>query len=553
VANGVSVAVAAVPEGMPVVATLAQHASTQRLTKTGVLVRVPRSVEALGRVDVVCFDKTGTLSENRLQVTRVQSVPGASREEVLRCAGHATPVSKERGHAHATDAAVAEAAGGLDGAAQPGQPDAHLPFRSGRPFSASVTGSELTVKGAPEVVLTACQGAPDDIGDRVRKLAKDGLRVLVVARRQLTAAQRRSIEDIEDNADTSEVEAVAELCTEGLTLVGLVGLSDTPRTGSARLLAELDRREVPVRVITGDHPVTARAIIRKMGLSVTAKQVLSGAEWEALSRKEQEKVQIVQALERSGRVSAMVGDGANDAAAIRAATIGIGVVAHGSDAAHTAADVVLLDGRIESLLDALDEGSQLWQRVQSAVAVLLGGNASGAAFAVVGSALTGQAPLNTRQLLLVNLVTDALPATALAISRPSRPLPSGGRGPDERALLRAVALRGATTASATIAAWSMARFTGRPRRASTVALVALVTTQLGQTLLESRAPLVAFTAGGSFAAMAVLISTPGISQFLGCTPLGPLAWAQALSSAAVATTAAATAPRYATRKQAPQS
>jgi magnesium-transporting ATPase (P-type) len=569
VANGVSVAVAAVPEGMPVVATLAQHASAQRLTKTGVLVRVPRSVEALGRVDVVCFDKTGTLSENRLRVTQVRPVPGESRQEVLRCAGHATPVSKERGHPHATDAAVAEAAGGLDGAAKPGHPDAHLPFRSGRPFSASVTGSELTVKGAPEVVLTACQGVPAEIGDLVRKLAKDGLRVLVVARRQLTAAQQRSIEDIEDNVDTPEVEAVAELCTEGLTLVGLVGLSDTPRTGSARLLAELDRREVPVRVITGDHPVTARAIVRKMGLSVRAKQVISGAQWEALSRKEQEravaervvfarmspanKVQIVQALERSGRVSAMVGDGANDAAAIRAATIGIGVVAHGSDAAHTAADVVLLDGRVESLLDALDEGNQLWQRVQSAVAVLLGGNASGAAFAVVGSALTGQAPLNTRQLLLVNMVTDALPATALAISRPSRPMPSGSRGPDERALLRAVALRGATTAGATIAAWSMARFTGLPRRASTVALVALVTTQLGQTLLESRAPLVALTAGGSFAAMAVLISTPGVSQFLGCTPLGPFAWAQALSSATVATTAAAIAPRLATRRRAPRS
>lgn len=232
------------------------------------------------------------------------------------------------------------------------------------------------------------------------------------------------------------------------------------------------------------------------------------------------------------------------AAAIRAATVGIGIVAQGSDAAHTAADVVLLDGRIETLLDALNEGSQLWQRVQAAVAVLLGGNASGALFAIVGSALTGQAPLNTRQLLLVNIVTDAFPATALAISQPRRPMPFGGRGPDEKALLRAVTLRGTATAGATLAAWFMARVTGFPRRASTVALVALVTTQLGQTVLESRSPLVLATAGGSFAAMAVLISTPGVSQFMGCTPLGPIGWAQALGSAAIATTAAGIAPRF---------
>jgi magnesium-transporting ATPase (P-type) len=565
VANGVSVAVAAVPEGMPVVATLAQHASAQRLTKSGVLVRVPRSVEALGRVDVVCFDKTGTLSENRLQVTRVQAMSGYSRDEVLRCAGRATPPAKGQHHTHATDAAVADAAGAVDGADKPGAADTHLPFRSGRSFAASVFGTELTVKGAPEVVLKACHDVGAGIDELVGQLAEDGLRVLAVARRELTGGQRQSLPVDPDAADAATAEAMTELAADGLTLVGLIGLSDTPRAGAADLLAELNRREVPVRLITGDHPVTAAAIAGKMGRPVTAKQVISGAEWEALSRKDQEravaeavvfarmspanKVQIVQTLERTGRVCAMVGDGANDAAAIRAATTGIGVVAHGSDAAHTAADVVLLDGRIESLLDALDEGTQLWQRVQAAVAVLLGGNASGAVFAIVGSAFTGRAPLSARQLLLVNIVTDALPATALAMSPPSHAMRFGGRGPDEKALLRAVAIRGTTTASATTAAWLMARATGLPRRASTVALVALVTTQLGQTLLESRSGLVVATAGGSLAVLATLISTPGVSQVLGCTPLGPLGWAQALGSAGVATGAAAMAPRLLRRRE----
>jgi len=255
------------------------------------------------------------------------------------------------------------------------------------------------------------------------------------------------------------------------------------------------------------------------------------------------KVQIVQTLERMGRVCAMVGDGANDAAAIRAATVGIGVAARGSDPARTAADVMLLDGRIDALLDAVDEGRQLWRRVQAAVSVLLGGNAGEVAFAIAGTAITGSSPLNTRQLLLVNLLTDALPAAALAVSPVNGAGRGAGRGPDQAALWRTVAVRGGTTAAAAFAAWVLASVTGRPKRASTVALVALVATQLGQTLIDSHSPLVVGTAVGSLLAMAAMISTPGVSQLLGSTPLGPVGWGQALATAAAATAAAAIAPQ----------
>jgi magnesium-transporting ATPase (P-type) len=239
----------------------------------------------------------------------------------------------------------------------------------------------------------------------------------------------------------------------------------------------------------------------------------------------------------------MVGDGSNDAAAIRAATVGIAVVARGSDPASIAADVVLVDGRIEALVAAIDEGHQLWRRVHAAVSVLLGGNAGEVGFAIIGSAISGTSPLNTRQLLLVNMMTDALPAAALAVSPLSAAAQTTGRGPDQRALWRAVAVRGTTTAAAATAAWVMAGVTGRPRRASTVALVALVSTQLGQTLLDSRAPLVVLTAGGSLVTLGTLISIPGVSQLLGCTPLGPIGWAQALGSAGAATVAVAVATR----------
>lgn len=551
VASGIAITVAAVPEGMPLVATLAQAASARRLTNFGALVRVPRSVEALGRIDVVCFDKTGTLSENRLRVSHVHPAEGYSRDDVLRCAASAAPDANGGPQVHATDRAIIEAAQPV---AEGIEVSAHLPFRSGRSFSASVSGDELTVKGAPEVVLAASNGVGPDTEATVRTLAAEGLRVIAVARRRLTAQQARLVTDDED--------AIADLAVGELSLVGFLGLSDTPRAEAPALLAALTEREIGIRLITGDHPITAAAIAREMGMAVTADQVISGAEWDAMSRKNQErvvnervifarmspenKVQIVQTLERTGKVCAMVGDGANDAAAIRAATVGIGVVARGSDSSSVAADVVLLDARIEALLNAIDEGRELWRRVQAAVSVLLGGNAGEVAFAIIGSAITGNSPLNTRQLLLVNIFTDALPAAALAVSKPSGPAGADGpkgSGPDQQALWEAVAIRGATTAAAATAAWTMAGFTGRPQRASTVALVALVSAQLGQTLLDSRTPLVVLTAGGSLAVMGTLISIPGVSQLLGCTPLGPLGWAQALGSAGAATGAVAVATR----------
>ena len=553
VSSAIAIAVAAVPEGMPLVATLAQAASARRLTKFGALVRVPRSVEALGRIEVVCFDKTGTLSENRLRVSEVRPAAGdsdAAKADVLRCAAHAAPATKGGPQAHATDVAIVEgaaAAGAFDGGNDSGStPVAHLPFRSGRAFSASATGAELTVKGAPEVVLAAC-GDETFMDSTVAEMAARGLRVIAVAQRRLSPKQARAIQENPDD--------IAEYCKDGLTLMGFLGLSDTPRPESAGLIGTLRSQGVGIKLITGDHPITAKAIAEELGLPVAADQVISGAEWDSLSRKDQErvvtervifarmtpenKVQIVQTLESADVRTAMVGDGANDAAAIRAATVGIGVVAHGSDPAHLVADVVLVDGRIDALLEAIEEGRQLWRRVQAAVSVLLGGNAGEVIFAIIGSAITGTSPLNTRQLLLVNTLTDALPAAALAVSKPRGSVDPNLRGADQAALWNAVAIRGVTTAAAATAAWAMAGFTGLPQRASTVALVALIAAELGQTLLESQAPMVVLTALGSLGFVALLISIPGVSQVLGCTPLGPLGWAQGVGAATAATIAVA--------------
>jgi magnesium-transporting ATPase (P-type) len=379
--------------------------------------------------------------------------------------------------------------------------------------------------------------------------------VIAVAQGKLTAAQVRAVREDSDR--------LVEVSASGLTLIGFLGLADTPRADAPKLLADLTARGVDIRMITGDHPITATAIAAEMGVTVDDEQVITGSEWNALNRKEQErvvcervifarmspenKVQIVQTLERAGRVSAMVGDGANDAAAIRAATVGLGVVAHGSDSAHATADVVLTDGKIGSLIDAIDEGRRLWKGVQLAISGLLGGNAGEVIFSVIGTAVTGNSPLNTRQLLLMNTLTDALPATAVAVSTPAGPIGGAVRGLDERKLWRAVAFRGGVTAAAGTAAWAMASLTGLPgtsQRASTVALISLVSTELGQTVVDSRAPLVLLTAAGSFAVFAAMVTTPGVSQLLGCTPVGPIGWAQALGTAAAATTAVAVASRF---------
>lgn len=548
VGSAVALTVAAVPEGLPLVATLAQLAAARRLTGESVLIRNAHSVEALARLQVVCFDKTGTLSENRLRVRATRPAAGWTDDQVLDAALSTTFARPGHRAHHATDDAIRRAVhGDAEEAAAPVERDAFLPFQAGRPFAAAVRGTRLTIKGAPEILASALTESNGAMTAAMSEMAGQGLRVLAVAERRLTADEAA--------AAATDAAAFEALCRSQLTPIGLLGLADTPRDKARSVLEQLSARGIGVRLITGDHPVTAAVVAREVGLEVTHDQVITGTEWERLSAEEradavlhrrvfarmspEHKIDVVQTLERSGVVTAMVGDGANDAAAIRAASVGIGVASRGSDPARTAADMLLLDGRIEALIGALDEGQQLWRRVQSAVSMLLGGNTGEIAFALITSVVTGRSVLNARQMLLVNMLTDALPAAALAVS-PQTSSDTVDR--DEAAMWRAIGIRGAATTLGATLAWSMARVTGTPRRASTVALIGLVSTQLAQTLADSHGPLVVLTALGSFAVLAALISIPVLSQVFGCTPVGPLGWTQALLATVVAGVAAALVP-----------
>ncbi|GIH25874.1 haloacid dehalogenase [Acrocarpospora phusangensis] len=563
--QAVSLAVAAVPEGLPFVATVAELASAKRLSKHGVLVRNPGTIETLGRVDVLCFDKTGTLTEGRIRLRRVSDGRTDSAvnrlspalRQVLITAVRACPTPGEA-LPHPTDRAVVE------GAARAGVGNGdwtlvdEMPFEPGRGYHACLGrgpgGQRLSVKGAPEIMLERCtawlvDGAEIPIDDQTRaelhgkvdRLARKGYRVLAVAERP--ASNRRDL-------DESRV--------DGLTLLGLLALADPVRSTAALGVARLQQAGVRHVIVTGDHPSTAEAIAAELN-ALNGGRILTGADLDALADRElaellphvavfarttpAHKVRIVKAFRDSGRVVAVTGDGANDAPAIRLADVGIALGPEATQAARGAADVVVTDDRIETITDAIAEGRAMWTSVRDALAILLGGNLGEVAYTLGAGALGAAAALNARQLLLVNLLTDMLPAMAVAVRPPAgtsseQLLAEGPEASLGRSLGRDISLRAGVTAAAAALAATADSFTGIRWNTSTVALVALVSAQLMQTMAVSRGDRTVLASGVvSLAALALIVSIPGVSTLFGCRPLGPIGWLIAMTSAATATTA----------------
>ena len=585
VGSGVSLAVAAVPEGLPLLATAAQLAAAERLAKRGALVRNARSIEALGRVDVLCLDKTGTLTEGRIELVAVTDGAVEQRAAeldavtlpVLGAALRASAVREGRSF-DPTEQALYRAADRLELRADyacPGfQRSFELSFEAGRGYHATVGNSEaglvIDVKGAPEVVLPRCTGlrragqrvpldatASAELYARAAELAGRGLRVLAVAERSVSHG---------DSLDPRRL--------VGLSFLGFLAFSDPVRESATQAVRELSEAGVRTVMITGDHPRTAEAIAREVGL-LGSGGVLSGVELSELGEEQldrrirgvsvfarvtpAQKMRIVRALQRSGRVVAMVGDGANDAAAIRLANVGIAVGEQSTTAARAAADIVLTDARLETLVDAVLEGRAMWAAVRDAVSILVGGNLGEIAFTLGAGLVDGRPPLNARQLLLVNLLTDVAPAMAIALRPPSSraPLVLADEGPEAslgELLNREIAFRAGITSLGAGMAWTVARFTGTRARASTVSLVALVGTQLGQTLFSgSLSRPVIVTGVASSAALAAIIQTPILSHAFGCRPLGPLGWATAVGASAAATSAGIFLPDLLERLQRPRS
>jgi cation-transporting ATPase I len=348
-----------------------------------------------------------------------------------------------------------------------------LPFEPARGYHAVVERAgnrmSLSVKGAPEKLLPRCsrwrrqQGAVaidrrarHRLEAHVNGLAARGFRVLAVARGPETGTQGLADDRIHD-----------------LELLGFLALADPVRPTAGDAARALREAGVRIVMVTGDHPSTAEGIAEDLGI-LEAGQVLTGVDLDALDDHALDglidgvtvfarvtpahKVRIVEAYRRQGRVVAMAGDGANDAAAIRLADVGVALGQNTTSAARAGADLIVPDGRVESLIDAVVEGRAVWASVHDGVALLLGGNLGEVMFTLTAALLTGRSPLSPRQLLLVNMLTDTLPAIALALRPPKAASTEAllREGPEASlgcALEHAIYQRGASTAAGATAAW----------------------------------------------------------------------------------------------------
>ena len=506
--SAVSLAVAAVPEGLPAVVTLALALGVERMARRNALVRSLPAVETLGCTEVICTDKTGTLTVGEMTVRKLVTDAatirvtgeGYSTVGALLVDGAADPDQARDGLAallwaaaacndaeltrrdgepgivgDPTEAAllVVAAKGGI--ARERIEAEAPrlltVPFDSDRKRMAVVRrrGGQLVaaVKGAPEVVLERCSWIRTSDGvvplDEARRariraavalLANDALRVLALAERPL--AELPSSEDLE---------------TE-LTFLGLAGMQDPPRSDARDAVARCRRAGIRTVMITGDHPDTARAIAVELGIFGAGDEVVLGAELEALGdaalaeRVErisvyarvtaEHKLRIVRAWKSRGVVVAMTGDGVNDAPALREASIGVAMGRTGTEVAKEAADMVIADDRFASIVDAVEEGRGIFDNVRKSLGYLLGGNVGELAVMLLATLSGTPLPLLPVHLLWINLVTDGLPALALAtdpidpdvLSRPPRRAASPLA---DRRLLVSTLLAGCLTAAVTFA------------------------------------------------------------------------------------------------------
>jgi len=544
-AVGASVAIAAVPEGLPLLAGVAEASVARRLAAHRVFVRRLASVESLGRVDVVCADKTGTLTAGKLEVTVIDdfdravalqaaAAPGSARE-VLRCAALASPSPEEPEQlAHATDRAVlaAAAAVGLDGAAAQRRL-AEAPFDPVRALHATALAESVYVKGAAEVVLPRCTQLLSGGGER--HALGDEQRALLLQRAEELAAQGLRVLVVAEGAGGTPVDD-----PRALTARGMIGISDPPRPGVRETLARCREAGIRVLMLTGDHPATARRIAAELGLldDPQTDGVLSGDALEHADARQLaqlldhaavvaritpiDKLRIIEALRQAGHTVAMTGDGVNDAPALRLADVGVAMGAGGTEVARQAADLVLGDDRFETLIEALLEGRSLWHNLRQALGLLLGGNL-GEIGTIAGAALLGRgAVLNARQILAINLVTDVLPAASVAVQPPRASDLHGVALQSSRAFeaqLQADIVRhGVATTAPALAALLLAPAVGA--QAPVVAFGSVVATQLAQTLaLGARrhgyAGAVTGVVGATAAALAASLSLPSLRGFLG--------------------------------------
>ena len=513
---GIALAVAAVPEALPAVATIALAVGVHRMARRRALVRRLPAVESLGSATVVCTDKTRTLTSGRMTLVRVWT---AGRDAVLRDeqgaldarvtaalevgAMASRPQPRVEGHPQAhgdpVEVALLTAAekAGIDRAALVGErpQEGMVPFSSERKFMASFhrqpSGLIAYVKGAPRRLLEmstsiAMEDGSQPLDDTARRrvleandaMASQGLRVLCLA--------------------SGPVANATESAVERLTLVGLVGFADPPADGVKEAIGRLRAAGLRTVMLTGDQRATATAIGRELNLVTEGQSIVDGRELDSLSDDElgkrllnvaafsritpEHKLRLVAAFQARGDIVAMLGDGVNDAPALRKADIGVAMGIRGTDVAKEAAAIVLQDDRFDTIVAAVEEGRIIFDNIRKFVFYLFSCNVA-EVLVLLCAALAGlPMPLLPLQILWLNMVTDTFPALALALEPgDANVMERAPRNPQEtllsRGFLMKVALYGSLITAATLAAYAL-QLDGSVRRAQTVAFMTLAFAQL---------------------------------------------------------------------------
>ena len=504
----VSLAVAAIPEGLPAVVTLALALGVERMARRNSLVRRLAAVETLGSTEVICTDKTGTLTLGVMTVRRLFAAGGGDESLLwVAVACNEAELAATDGEPEIvgdpTEGALLREAERLGIRRSDVERDcprvAVLPFDSDRKRMTIVRnrggGLVAAVKGAPEVVLERCSRirtangteSLDEAGrrairDRVALFASDALRVLAFAERPLDRYPPEG--DVESD----------------LVFLGLAGLQDPPRGEAREAVERCQRAGIRTVMITGDHPDTARAIAAELGILRPGDELVVGSELEQLDGAAlaarvprtavfarvtaEHKLRIVRAWKAHGAVVAMTGDGVNDAPALREASIGVAMGRTGTEVAKAAADIVITDDRFSSIVAAVEEGRGIFDNIRKTLGYLLAGNAAELAVMLLATLVGTPLPLLPVQLLWVNLVTDGLPALALAadpihadvLARPPRRADSPFA---DRRLLGTIALTALLTSAVTFGtfAWEL-RGGGDPAAARNAAFSVLTFAEL---------------------------------------------------------------------------
>lgn len=435
--TSVGLAVAAIPEGLPAIVTIVLSIGVTKMAKKNSIIRKLPAVETLGGAKVICSDKTGTLTQNKMQVVQMYTL-GSTENTLLEYGSMCTDsnIEEKQGKKEAvgepTEVAIVNAAIARNINKQElyriKERVKDIPFDSTRKMMTTIhkDGANYIVitKGAPDILLKRCNKYFD--GNKEVTLSMDVMRQIENSNNKMADKALRVIA-----VTYKRINNIGTVTEEDLTFVGLIGMIDPPREGVKEAVETCRRAGIKTVMITGDHISTAKAIAKDLGILRKYDLAITGEDLSKLPQNilekdimkysvfarvsPEDKVRIVKAFQSTGAVVAMTGDGVNDSPALKIADIGVAMGQNGTDVAKNAADMVLADDNFVTIVEAVKQGRNIYDNIRKAIHFLISTNIGEIVTIFVGLLLGLKSPLLAIQLLWINLVTDSLPAIALGL------------------------------------------------------------------------------------------------------------------------------------------